>query len=326
MGVKRLEQSKVYCVGELLIDMFCMDRDIELKDGENFNKMPGGAPANVATTIAKLGGNASFAGKVGNDSFGDFLIETLEKFNVGTKMIKKDEYLPTTIAFVSLTAKGERDFQFNRGADQNLKIADLDVKHLMKSNIIHFGSATALLPGQSQQTYFSLIEKANTENIFISFDPNYRKDLWKGNIKEFILLSKKAISYANLVKVSEDELKLITDQDNIVEGVKMLHELGTEIVTVTMGEKGTFVSNGEEQALVPSIAVKSIDSTGAGDAFIGAILYQLSNGRKDMEKWDFEYIKEIVYFANKVGASVCQKVGSLTALPTLEEVKQLKEA
>ncbi|OJH18978.1 carbohydrate kinase, partial [Bacillus obstructivus] len=110
--------------------------DVALKDGDNFKKMAGGAPANVAATIARLGGSASFAGKVGKDSFGDFLIETLEQYDVNTNMISRDEALPTTIAFVSLTADGERDFQFNRGADKNLTMADLSEDQILQSNVI----------------------------------------------------------------------------------------------------------------------------------------------------------------------------------------------
>ncbi len=125
-----MNKASVCCIGELLIDMYCTDVDVALKDGQNFKKMAGGAPANVAATVARLGGEAFFTGKVGSDSFGDFLIETLNHYDVDTSMVAKDETVPTTIAFVSLTADGE-----------------LPLERVLESNIIHFGSATALLDG-----------------------------------------------------------------------------------------------------------------------------------------------------------------------------------
>lgn len=310
----------VYCIGELLIDMFCTNVEVSLKEGQDFQKMAGGAPANVAATIARLGGRAAFAGKVGNDSFGEFLMETLEHYSVDTSMIEKDKELATTIAFVSLKADGERDFQFNRGADKNLNIEDLDVDRILASKINHFGSATALLEGTSQETYFTLMKKSAEKEIYVSFDPNYRVDLWKEHTDEFIRLSKKAITYADFIKVSEEELLLITEKEDISEGISRLHGFGAKTVAVTVGKDGTFISNGKTSELIPSIPVKSIDSTGAGDAFVGAFLYQLANQDQDITTLSFESIKQAVEFANKVGATVCQKIGSLTALPTLEEL------
>ena len=311
----------IYCVGELLIDMFCLDRDTALKDGEQFQKMPGGAPANVAVTIAKLGGQAAFAGKVGHDAFGDFLIETLNSYQVQTDMVKKDEQYPTTIAFVSLTADGERDFQFNRGADQNLRLEDEEISQVIDSNVIHFGSATALLPGVLQETYFGLMVEAKREHKIISFDPNYRKDLWGGQIEGFVALCEKAIGYADFVKLSEEELALIAGTKDLANGAKKIHELGAKIVTVTLGKAGTFLSIGSEQAIIPSIKITNVDSTGAGDAFVGAMLYQFEVN--DTKASDFSTVKKMVEFANIVGASACTKVGSLSAIPSKEEVALL---
>lgn len=311
--------KNVCCIGELIIDMFCTDVDVTLKDGVNFKRMAGGAPANVAAAIAKLGGSASFVGKVGRDSFGDFLVEKLNQYDVDTTMISRDDALPTTIAFVSLTADGERDFQFNRGADQNLTMADLSEEKTLASKIIHFGSATALLQGELQKTYLNWMEKAKESGIFVSFDPNFRQDLWKENKAEFVYLSKLAISKADFVKVSDEELAIITGKQDVAEGVQELHRLGAKIVAVTLGKAGSLISNADNQEIVPSMEVKSIDATGAGDAFIGAVLYQLAN--QDIDTSDFAKLKEVVRFANKVGAVVCTRIGSLTALPTIDEVR-----
>nr|WP_179595449.1 carbohydrate kinase [Neobacillus niacini] len=310
--------SSIICMGELLIDFFCTDVDINLIEGQNFQKQAGGAPANVCATIAKLGGTALFSGKVGNDPFGHFLKKTLDDVQVDTSMVVFDDLHPTTLAFVSLQANGERDFVFNRGADAFLMEEEIDKDKLNEAAIHHFGSATALLNAPFQSTYFHVIRNAKEQGKFISFDPNYRVDLWRNRIPEFIALAKEGISLADFVKVSDEELKLITGIGNLVEGTNYLHELGAKVVAVTLGSKGTLLSNGENSEIVPSVKIKSIDSTGAGDAFVGATLFQFAKENPKIE--DFEKLKEIINFSNKVGALVCTKVGAITAIPTLKEV------
>jgi fructokinase len=145
--------SSVVCMGELLIDFFCTDVEIDLVKGQNFQKQAGGAPANVCATIAKLGGVSHFCGKVGNDPFGHFLKKTLDDAKVDTSMLVLDGLHPTTLAFVSLKANGERDFVFNRGADAFLVEEAIDKDKLREASILHFGSATALLSDPFQSTY-----------------------------------------------------------------------------------------------------------------------------------------------------------------------------
>ncbi|MDR7238198.1 carbohydrate kinase family protein [Neobacillus drentensis] len=315
--------SSVICIGELLIDFFCTDVDIDLVEGQNFEKQAGGAPANVCAAIVKLGGSALFSGKVGNDPFGHFLKNTLEAVNVDTSMLVLDDEHPTTLAFVSLKANGERDFIFNRGADAFLMENDLDKDRIMESSILHFGSATALLADPFQSTYVNLIQAAREEGKFISFDPNYRIDLWKGRIDDFIKLSQKGIAIADFVKVSDEELMIISGMNDREDGIAMLHELGAKVVAVTLGKEGTMVSNRQRIEIVPSVKVDSIDSTGAGDAFVGATLYQLSIDEEPKRLLEnFEQLKNIISFSNKVGAIVCTKVGAISALPTQEEVHQ----
>ncbi|OAS89242.1 MULTISPECIES: carbohydrate kinase family protein [Metabacillus] len=313
--------SSVICIGELLIDFFCTDVNIDLVDGQSFEKQAGGAPANVCATIVKLGGNAKFCGKVGNDPFGHFLKKTLDDLNVDTSMIVLDKEHPTTLAFVSLKADGERDFVFNRGADAFLSEDELDKKKLEESNILHFGSATALLEDPFQSTYLNAMRTAKEADKFISFDPNFRKDLWPDRIQTFIDLAKEGIALADFVKVSDDELRIITGMNDIKQGILSLHNLGAKVIAVTLGKEGTFISNGENTEIVPSIKVNSIDSTGAGDAFVGATLFQLAKaGDPKNTLEDFEHLKQVITFSNRVGAMVCMKVGAIAAIPNIEEV------
>lgn len=315
--------SKILCIGELLIDFICLDINVDLTDGANFIKKAGGAPANVTAAISKLGGEAVFAGKVGVDHFGMFLKKTLDKVGVDTSMLILDSKSNTTLAFVSLKADGERDFIFNRGADELLKYDELDEKKVFDSKIIHFGSATALLGGPTKETYIMIMKASSEKDIFISFDPNYRVDLWKGRLQEFIELSRQCLKYSDFVKVSDEEVKIISGEEDTKAGVKVFHELGAKSVAVTLGKEGTLISNGKKMAIVESIKIQSIDSTGAGDAFVGAYLYQIAGHDDPISLLnDFEKMREVTAFANKVGAIVCTKVGSIAALPTLEEVEK----
>ncbi|MBT2697605.1 carbohydrate kinase [Bacillus sp. ISL-40] len=314
----------VMCVGELLIDFFCTDIDVNLKEGDHFLKKAGGAPANVAAAISKLGGVASLIGKVGNDPFGSFLKETLKEVGVDTSMVVTDDLASTTLAFVSLQADGERDFVFNRGADQHLTDENLNLDRLSRAKIIHFGSATALLDNPFKTTYFNAMEFAQNSGIFLSFDPNFRKDLWKNRMEEFISLARKGISMADFVKVSEEELELITGKMDKYEGIEKLHHLGAKIVAVTLGSEGTLLSNGNDVGVINSIEINSIDSTGAGDAFVGAALYQFANLESiNTIINDFSKLKEIILFANKVGALVCTRVGAISSLPNEEDILKI---
>lgn len=316
--------NNILCIGELLIDFICSDVNSSISEGVNFVKKAGGAPANVTAAISKLGGKALFAGKVGADPFGIFLKETLDSVGVDTSMLILDNNSNTTLAFVSLKSDGERDFVFNRGADELLTYDDLSEEKIYYSKVIHFGSATALLGGPSKLTYMKVMKIAKEKSIFVSFDPNYRVDLWKNRLEEFIAVSKKCLAYADFVKVSDEEIRIISGRQNLQEGVKIFHELGAKNVAVTLGKEGTLISNGNEITTVKSIKIKSIDSTGAGDAFVGAVLYKMAQQKdpKQILSQNFEIFKETVAFANKVGAIVCTKLGAIAALPTLNEIEE----
>ncbi len=317
-----VEENNILCIGELLIDFICSDVNVDLIQGVNFVKKAGGAPANVAAAVAKLGGKASFAGKVGNDPFGKFLGKTLEEVGVDTSMLVYDGENPTTFAYVSLKEDGERDFVFNRGADGLLSYEDVNINKLMEAKVVHYGSATALLGGALQETYYKTLKLTSEQKQFISFDPNYREDLWKNNREEFILRSKYCIQFADFIKVSSEEMEIITSKEDLKEGVKGLHELGAKMVAVTLGKDGVYLSNGEESTIIDSINVVSIDSTGAGDAFVGGFLYSVAQLEEPLKlREDFSKMKDIAAFANRVGAITCTKLGAIAALPKLEEVK-----
>ena len=157
----------ILCVGELLIDFFCSEIDVDLINGKTFIKQPGGAPANVCAAISKLGGRAKFCGKVGEDSFGAYLEQTLAEMDVDLSLLIKDSDVPTTLAFVSRKRGGERDFIFHRGADERMNLHEIGEEHLKNIEIAHFGSATALLSDPFYSTYMELMKKLKKQKMSI---------------------------------------------------------------------------------------------------------------------------------------------------------------
>ena len=303
--------KKVICPGEALIDFVSMDIGKTLKATDGFIKKAGGAPANVAAAISKLGAEAYFCGTVGDDAFGGFLEDTLNNNNINTELLFKIKN-NTTFAFVSLMENGERDFEFARDADECLTF-DMISDRLEEFDLYHFGSATAFMGGNLKDTYFKLKEYAKSNNKIISFDANYRESLFGNNKEEFIKCCKEFIVDSNIVKLSEEEAKLISGIEDIKEASQYIVNLGCENLMVTLGKEGTLLSNREKQILIKTKEVKMKDATGAGDAFIGAVIAQILNEPgKSMEK--------IVEMANLVGGTTTTKLGALESIPTWDEV------
>ena len=309
---------KIICIGEALIDMICTDKGSSLSAGQHFLKKPGGAPTNVAAAIAALGGKVELAAKVGNDPFGKHLIDVMEAFGVSTKWVLKDNDHFTTFAFVSLMEDGERDFVFNRGADGQLSRQEIESIDLDDVSIIHFGSATAFLPGPLQAAYQGLLQKALQKNIFISFDPNYRHLLFSHDKQSFIDQSWNFLECCHFFKVSDEEAMLITGCLTLADATAVLLAKTKAVFTITLGKDGTLLGFQNNTTIVPSIAVKPVDTTGAGDAFVGAVLYQLSDKKFDvinhlsLQEW-----QHVVANANKAGARTCEYMGAMEAFKHL---------
>lgn len=315
---KQKNMSKILCIGEALIDMICTDKGKALSDGENFLKKPGGAPTNVAAAIAALGGNVELSAKVGIDPFGKHMVEVMKSFGVGTQYMLQDANYFTTFAFVSLMENGERDFYFNRGADGQLSEADIEAIDLSDVSIIHFGSATGFLPGPLQAAYKRLLQEALIKNIFISFDPNYRHLLFRNNTQTFIDQAWYFLERCNFFKVSDEEAMLITGETSLENAANSLLQRTNAVFTITLGKDGTMIGLDGKTEIIPSIPVKPVDTTGAGDAFVGAVLYQLDklitkdNAALGKQQW-----QSVVTNGNKAGARTCEYLGAMEAFKHL---------
>jgi len=310
--------KKILCVGEALIDMICTDKGKPLSEGDNFLKKAGGAPTNVAAAIAALGGKVELAAKVGGDPFGDHLIDVMDSFGVSTRWMLQDENYFTTFAFVSLMENGERDFYFNRGADGELTRDEVDAIDLKEYSIIHFGSATAFLPGPLQIAYLSLLQKALVHDVFISFDPNYRSLLFQYNKQSFIDQSWNFLEHCHFFKVSDEEAMMLTGRATLTDAVNDFLSRTKAVFAITLGKDGTLLGINGETKIIPSIKITPVDTTGAGDAFVGAVLYQLE-GRSlsEIDTMKLPEWEKIVINGNKAGARTCEYMGAMEAFKHL---------
>ena len=310
--------GKILCIGEALIDMICTDKGRPLSEGENFLKKAGGAPTNVAAAIAALGGNVELAAKVGADPFGDHLIDVMDSFGVSTKWMLHDESYFTTFAFVSLMENGERDFYFNRGADGELTRDEVDAIDLKEFSIIHFGSATAFLHGPLQIAYLSMLQKSLVQEIFISFDPNYRSLLFQFNKQSFIDQSWNFLEHCHFFKVSDEEAMMLTGRSTVTDAANDFLSRTNAVFAVTLGKEGTLLGVKGDTQIIPSIKIIPVDTTGAGDAFVGAVLYQLSGKPlNEIKALRIDEWNKIILNGNKAGARTCEYLGAMEAFKHL---------
>jgi fructokinase len=314
----------VCALGELLIDFTpsgINDQGISL-----FGRNPGGAPANVLAMINKLGGKTSFIGKVGADAFGRFLENTLKSVGIDTSGLILDPAYLTTLAFVHLSESGDRSFSFYRreGADLMLRREEINRHIIDDSKVFHFGSVS--LSGQPcRDTVHEAVRYAKSKGKIISYDPNYRPLLWPNETEAKIEIGK-YLDSAHILKVSEEEMTLLTGETNLEKGIALLAEHGPAIVLVSLGAKGAYYRCAAGSGSLPTYDVKTIDTTGAGDAFFGAILFRFRNkSRAELKAIAVEELVEIVDFANAAGSLTTAKKGAIPALPTLEEIENCRK-
>ena len=315
---------QIISLGEALIDFVSLKTGVDVKDAPGFLKAAGGAPANVAAALGRLGVHVGFIGKVGDDPFGHFLKETLANNGVDTSQMLFEKNARTALAFVSLRPDGERSFSFYRhpSADMFLEPKEIDEDYISRARIFHFGSIT-LISEPSRSATLKAIEYASRHGLVISYDPNLRLNLWESP-EQARREAKKALHLAHIVKVNERELKFLTDTENLLEGTKRLQQAGPLMVVVTLGKEGCFFCNKAGNLKVDGFCIDAIDTTGAGDAFVAALLFGLLNCLQEaegLEQIPLEKIRMILQLANKAGAITATRKGAVPALPTLAQLK-----
>ena len=318
--MRGINMTDIITLGELLIDLTQRGSD-ENGNGE-FTAYPGGAPANVAVAASRLGASAGFIGKVGDDAFGRSLADTLKKDNVDINGLYYDDYQPTTMAIVSVDESGERDFSFYRkpGADTQLTV-DEAVGALSADlpKILHVGSLS-MTTSPGKEACEEAVKYAKDNGSVISYDPNYRAALWDSE-EHAIEMMKVLLPYADILKVSDEEMVMLTGTDDFEEGSRILAEYGIGLVMVTLGSDGVFVRMGSHTATVPGFSVEVADTNGAGDTFLGAMLMQIAKGMAGTEDVWAQLLR-MVRYANKAASLTCSRHGAIPAMPSLAEMEK----
>lgn len=311
-----MKKFDVTALGEILIDMTYAGKS---ESGQTlFEQNPGGAPANVLSAVSRLGGACAFIGKVGSDMHGTFLLDTLKKENICTEGTVADDRYFTTLAFVNLDEKGERSFSFARkpGADTQLSKDEVRFDIIEESKIFHVGSLS-LTDEPCRSATLATLQFAKEKGLIISYDPNYRAPLWESETKA-VEGMKSILSYVDIIKISDEETKLLTGFANEVEASQELLNMGIKTVIVTLGAKGALVRNKDGFIYSDAKKVKAVDTTGAGDAFMGGFLYKVAKSGK--REFTLDEIKSFADFANRVAGFCVQRRGAICAMPSVAQL------
>ena len=314
--------ADIITLGELLIDM-TQDGTDEQGNGR-FTAYPGGAPANVAVAAARLGADTGFIGKVGDDSFGRSLAETLRKEGVNTDGLFVSDSVPTTMAIVSVDASGEREFSFYRNPGADTQLTTEEAVSVIENDlplILHAGSLS-MTTSPSREACEEALRFAKERGVIISYDPNYRAALWDTE-ENAVAMMKKLLPLADILKVSDEEMLMLTGTEDFEEGSLVLSGYGPRLVLVTLGSQGVFVRYGEYAEEVPGFRVKVADTNGAGDTFLGAMLAQIAargEGADLLCGLNAETLRDYLTYANKAASLTCSRHGAIPAMPTAEEM------
>ncbi|VVA94229.1 unnamed protein product [Arabis nemorensis] len=323
------ESPSVVCFGEMLIDFVPTTSGLSLAEAPAFKKAPGGAPANVAVGIARLGGSSAFIGKVGEDEFGYMLANILKDNNVNNEGLRFDPGARTALAFVTLTSEGEREFMFyrNPSADMLLQESELDFDLIKKAKIFHYGSIS-LITEPCKSAHIAAAKAAKDAGVILSYDPNLRLPLWPSpdNAREEIL---SIWDTADIIKISEEEIEFLTKGEDPYDDsvVRKLFHPKLKLLLVTEGPEGCRYYTKDFKGRVHGLKVEVVDTTGAGDAFVAGILSQLACDLSLLQlkkvsclTQDEERLREALMFANACGALTVKERGAIPALPTKEAV------
>ncbi len=313
------------CLGELLIDFVSLESGVSLIDAPSFQKAPGGAPANVAVGLSHLGHEVGFVGKVGKESFGEFLTGVLRDNQVDVSGISHDPDTRTMLAFVSLTAEGERDFMFYRHPSADMKLTPDEIPEEMLTNatLFHYGSIS-LISDPCRSATLHALDVAKNAGLLISYDPNLRLGLWDSEeqARQEML---NAMPYADVVKINEDELEFLTGTSDFENGTKSLLESGPSLIVITLGGKGCYVYSESVKTHVPAYPVKIVDTTGAGDGFVAGLLSGLLQSQTPHQPFvvpEQEQLEAYCRLANAVGGITATKRGAIPSLPSRAEVEE----
>lgn len=315
----------VIAIGEVLIDFTPAGRSAG--GNEQFECNPGGAPANVAAALSRLGARSALISKVGEDQFGSLLQNALLSSGIDVTGVSVTKEAGTTLAFVHLDDQGDRSFSFFRkpGADTFLDTGDVPLGRIESSRVLHFGSLSMTHEPARTATRTAVL-RAKEAGVLLSFDPNIRFSLWEST-EEARQSIYWGMNYADMLKISEEELSFLTGTDDVEKGsLEIQQQFDIGLVVVTLAEKGCYYRMPGHDGYVPGYPVKAVDTTGAGDAFLGCLLYQILASGSSLPDLTHEQIINMLTFANAGGALVTTRKGALGSMPTAEEINGMIES
>lgn len=310
------------CFGELLVDMVSDASDAGLGEADSFIKAPGGAPANVAVGLQRLGVPTGFIGQVGDEPFGHWLRDTVEREGVDVSQLALSSEARTTIAFVATRLDGKKDICFyrNPGADAQFSSSQLQPAFFHGARLFHCGSVSlSLEPCRSAQ--FEAVRLARQAGALISFDPNWRPSLWSGFEFAHDLIWQ-MMPLCDIVKVADEEWEFVTGTADFNEGAAKIRAAGPKLVVITRGGDGAYFNFEGASEAVSGFQTAAIDTLGAGDAFVAGLLFQLLENGLD-ESLEGQKMRDILRFANACGAIATQTAGAIPGLPHLAAVTHL---
>ncbi len=312
----------IVCLGELLVDMFPAELGRRIVEVSAFRPKPGGAPANVAVAAARLGARSAFIGKVGDEAFGHHLAEILRQEGVEVRGMQYDQDARTGMAFIAMPDENTAEFVFyrNPGADMRLRADELDRELLQETRAFHFGSLS-LGQEPSRSATLEAARLAREAGALISFDVNYRPTLWSSPQAAYDQVMA-TIPHANLLKVNEVELALLAGSEDLDAASKALLEKGPDLCVVTLGPDGSYFRVAEGGEHVPAFKVQTVDAVGCGDAFVAGLLCQLVVDADWRDQLSVARMREILRYANAVGALTALTQGVIPALPTANQVDE----
>lgn len=321
--------ADVVCMGELLVEFISTADNMPLAHAPGFIKAPGGAPANVAVALQRLGLTARFIGKVGNDPFGTYLRTSLDEAGVDTSCLFIDDAARTTAVFVAVWDDGRKDLCFyrNPGADMRIHMSDIDARAFDGARCFHYGSISFIdEPAASAQR--KALSIAHAMGLMISYDPNYRPTLWP-DVDTAQCVIRDAFRYCHLAKISAEEWMTATGHANLETGIKAVLDMGVELLIISRGDQGAIATNGDYRIELPAFKVDVVETTGAGDGFMAAMIARLLPERErcgSLALVDPHIVREALRFANAVGALTCTRHGAIPALPSRADIDRFMQS
>ncbi len=315
-----MKKFDVVALGELLIDF--TDNGISKQGNTIFEANPGGAPCNVLSMLNQFHHKTAFIGKVGDDIFGNKLKGILDELSINTSNLLIDKNVRTTLAFVETKDAGDRDFSFyrNPGADMMLREDEIDEELIKDTKIFHFGTLS-MTHEEVRKATKRAIDIAKSSGVLISFDPNLREPLWN-SLDE----AKEQVSYGmskcDILKISDNEIVWYTGEKDYNLGVRKLkEEYNIPLILLSMGKDGSraYYNNLIVEA-EPYLQESTIETTGAGDTFMGSCLhYVLQEGLQELTA---DKLKDMLKFANAAASIITTKKGALKVMPTVKDVEE----